>query len=70
MNTPSRPGPLDWLRGATPHERQTLLAGSLGWLLDSFDVMLYALVLAHGLPGGGGAGGAAAGNAWPGTHLV
>src|SRR3989304_1128484 len=38
---------LDWLRGATPHERRTLLAGSLGWLLDSFDVMLYALVLTH-----------------------
>src|SRR3989338_8926386 len=47
MNTPPRPGPLDWLRAATPHERRTLLAGSLGWLLDSFDVMLYALVLTH-----------------------
>ncbi len=38
---------LAWLRQATPHERKTLLAGSLGWLLDSFDVMLYAMVLAH-----------------------
>ena len=47
MNTPPRPGPLAWLRAATPHERQTLLAGSLGWLLDAFDVMLYALVLTH-----------------------
>src|SRR3989304_2214529 len=36
-----------WLRQATPHERKTLLAGSLGWLLDAFDVMLYAMVLAH-----------------------
>ena len=45
MNSPPRW--LDWLRGATPHERRTLLAGSLGWLLDSFDVMLYALVLTH-----------------------
>ncbi|MDA2914867.1 hypothetical protein MYX77_13125, partial [Acidobacteriia bacterium AH_259_A11_L15] len=38
---------LAWLRQATPHERKTLLAGGLGWLLDSFDVMLYAMVLAH-----------------------
>jgi MFS family permease len=38
---------LAWLRQATPHERKTLLAGSLGWLLDAFDVMLYAMVLAH-----------------------
>src|SRR3990170_3382750 len=45
MNSPPRW--LDWLRAATPHERQTLLAGSLGWLLDAFDVMLYALVLTH-----------------------
>ena len=51
MNTPPRPGPLAWLRAATPHERQTLLAGSLGWLLDAFDVMLYALVLTHLIPG-------------------
>ncbi len=43
----SPPRWLDWLRAATPHERQTLVAGSLGWLLDSFDVMLYALVLTH-----------------------
>ena len=38
---------LAWLRLSTPHERQTLLAGGLGWLLDAFDVMLYAMVLAH-----------------------
>lgn len=40
--------PLDlaWLRQATPDQRKTLLAGSLGWLLDAFDVMLYSLVLA------------------------
>src|SRR3972149_6248188 len=43
----SPPRWLDWLRAASPHERQTLLAGSLGWLLDAFDVMLYALVLTH-----------------------
>ncbi len=43
----SPPRRLAWLRQASPHERKTLLAGALGWLLDSFDVMLYAMVLAH-----------------------
>jgi MFS family permease len=38
---------VSWLRQATPHERRTLLAGGLGWLLDAFDVMLYSMVLAH-----------------------
>jgi len=33
-------------RDATPEARRALLAASLGWMLDSFDVMLYALVLA------------------------
>jgi len=47
MTSPSASGRLGWLRSASPHERQTLVAGSLGWLLDSFDVMLYAMVLAH-----------------------
>jgi MFS family permease len=36
----------DWPRDTTPAERQTLLAGSLGWMLDAMDVMLYSLVLA------------------------
>jgi MFS family permease len=36
---------LDWLRSATPARRRVLLAASLGWMLDSMDVMLYALVL-------------------------
>ncbi|MEW6320150.1 MAG: MFS transporter [Acidobacteriota bacterium] len=31
---------------ATPDARRALVAASLGWLLDAFDVMLYALVLA------------------------
>ena len=31
---------------ATPEARRALIAASLGWMLDSFDVMLYALVLA------------------------
>jgi MFS family permease len=28
-------------------QRRTLVAASLGWMLDAFDAMLYALVLAH-----------------------
>jgi MFS family permease len=35
-----------WWRAGTPEGRRALIAGSLGWMLDSFDVMLYALVLA------------------------
>ena len=31
----------------TPAQRRTLIAAALGWMLDSFDAMLYALVLAH-----------------------
>src|SRR5438270_6515221 len=29
----------------TAAQRKTLLAAALGWMLDSFDVMLYAIVL-------------------------
>jgi MFS family permease len=39
------PGLLGWLRDGTPAARRALLAASLGWALDAFDVMLYALVL-------------------------
>ena len=35
-----------WWRGGTPEGKRALVAASLGWMLDSFDVMLYALVLA------------------------
>jgi len=31
----------------TPAQRRTLIAAALGWMLDAFDAMLYALVLAH-----------------------
>jgi MFS family permease len=31
----------------TSAQRRTLLAAALGWMLDAFDTMLYALVLAH-----------------------
>jgi MFS family permease len=35
-----------WLREAPRPARRALLAAALGWMLDSFDVMLYSLVLA------------------------
>jgi MFS family permease len=38
-------GITSWLTEASPQQRRTLLAASLGWMLDSMDVMLYALVL-------------------------
>jgi MFS family permease len=34
-----------WLTEASPTQRRVLLAAALGWMLDSMDVMLYALVL-------------------------
>jgi MFS family permease len=44
--TESSPQGFDWWREATPQARRALAAASFGWMLDSFDVMLYALVLA------------------------
>jgi len=41
------PGVNAIVRNASPAQRRTLLAAALGWMLDSFDVMLYALVVAH-----------------------
>ena len=32
-------------REATPEARKALVAASMGWMLDAFDVMLYALIL-------------------------
>ncbi|HEY5069032.1 MAG TPA: MFS transporter, partial [Candidatus Acidoferrum sp.] len=43
-STPSRL--FSWPRDTTAAERQTLVAGGLGWMLDAMDVMLYSLVLA------------------------
>jgi MFS family permease len=34
-----------WVAEASGDQKRTLLAASLGWMLDSMDVMLYALVL-------------------------
>jgi MFS family permease len=39
-------GPIQLIQQATPSQRRTLLAAALGWALDAFDAMLYALVLA------------------------
>ena len=38
-------GITSWLAEASSEQKRTLLAASLGWMLDSMDVMLYALVL-------------------------
>jgi MFS family permease len=37
---------LDWWREADRPARRAFVAASLGWMLDAFDVMLYAMVLA------------------------
>jgi MFS family permease len=37
--------PLEFWTSAEPPARRSLVAASLGWMLDSFDVNLYALVL-------------------------
>ncbi len=44
------PGLFAWWRDGTPAARRALVAAGLGWMLDSFDVMLYALVLASIMP--------------------
>jgi MFS family permease len=41
----SSPGLFGWLKEGTPAARRSLLAASLGWMLDGFDIMLYALVV-------------------------
>lgn len=35
-----------WWQAGSPQARKALVAAGLGWMLDAFDVMLYALVLA------------------------
>ena len=39
-----------WWREGSPQARRALIAAGLGWMLDAFDVMLYALVLASIMP--------------------
>jgi len=36
-----------WPAHVTRGERNSLIAGGLGWMLDAMDVMLYSMVLAH-----------------------
>jgi len=40
-----------WWSAGTGQARRALIASSLGWMLDAFDVMLYALVLASLMSG-------------------
>ena len=44
--SPDKPGLLSWWHEADARARRAFVAASLGWMLDSFDVMLYAMVLA------------------------
>jgi MFS family permease len=39
-----------WWKEASPDARRALAAASFGWMLDSFDVMLWAMVLASLMP--------------------
>jgi MFS family permease len=36
-----------WLIEASPLQKRTLLAASLGWMLDAMDILLYSMVLTH-----------------------
>ncbi|HWP02554.1 MAG TPA: MFS transporter [Gemmatimonadaceae bacterium] len=36
-----------WYRGTTSDQRRAFVAAALGWMLDSMDVMIYAVVLAY-----------------------
>ncbi|MGA7158734.1 MAG: MFS transporter [Acidobacteriaceae bacterium] len=36
---------MSWLTTATHSQRRALIAAALGWMLDSMDVMLYAMIL-------------------------
>src|SRR5712671_4576632 len=37
--------PLGWLRSAPAPARRALLAASVGWMFDGFDIMIYSMVL-------------------------
>lgn len=46
VETPaSSSGLFGWFAEGTPAARRGLLAAALGWMLDGFDIMLYALVI-------------------------
>jgi MFS family permease len=44
VHSPAR-GLFGWWREGSPEAHRALVAAALGWMLDSFDIMLYALVL-------------------------
>ena len=46
IHTQSSAPPFRW-SAATPAQRRVLIAASLGWMLDAFDVLLYSIVLTH-----------------------
>jgi MFS family permease len=46
LTTQQPTGMLAWWREADDRAHKAFVAASLGWMLDSFDVMLYAIVLA------------------------
>jgi MFS family permease len=43
VNDSSQP----WHKSITSSQKKALLSASLGWMLDSMDIMLYAMVLTH-----------------------
>ncbi len=46
MSSPANPAAFTFAN-TTPAQRRTLLAAALGWALDAFDVMLYAMVITY-----------------------
>ena len=46
MTGPASSSPTFRWSAATPAQRRVVIAASLGWMLDAFDVMLYSIVLA------------------------
>jgi MFS family permease len=36
-----------WYKETTPGQKKALLSASMGWMLDSMDIMIYTMVLAH-----------------------
>ena len=45
-DTQTSTAPFRW-SAATPAQKSVLIAASLGWMLDAFDVLLYSIVLTH-----------------------
>ncbi len=36
-----------WYKETTPGQKKALLSASMGWMLDSMDIMIYTMILAH-----------------------